>query len=178
MTERFDAPASIDDAAGGNESRKATERASGFTPLPLSARGFSAIMHREAGLRAPVRPPRQSSALDDSVLDEVSQFAALDLPQPLRRAVAALLRGDFVSAQERDALGRAVSLLSRQESVPAGSIWESFGTPANNNCAAADAPARAVVPPQSSPLGPDTENPVLRDLLTCLLPEPPQRDNS
>ncbi|HSP26726.1 MAG TPA: hypothetical protein VLQ65_16285 [Saliniramus sp.] len=151
MTERLDAPAPTGE----------TERAAGYTPLPLSARGFSAIMHREAALRTPVRPPRQSAAFDGS--DQ--PFATLDLPPPLRRAVAALLRGDYVSPDERLALGRAVSLLSQEERAPSASLWESFASPANSNCAETGQPVKAIVPPSPTPLGPDTDNPILRDLL-------------
>ena len=159
MTERLDAPTA--DAASGRESPNGTDRAAGYTPLPLSARGFSAIMHREAGLRAPVRPPRQSAAFNAVDLPG----AALDLPPPLRLAVAALLRGDYVSPDERLALARAVSLLSAKDDVPAASLRESFGSPANSNCAASGRSVKAVVPPLPNLFGPGSDNPVLRDLL-------------
>lgn len=159
MTERLDAPAPAGDLASGRDTRSTTERAAGFNPLPLSARGFSAIMHREAALRTPVRPPRHANV----IVDECDlPYAALDLPPPLRLAVAALLRGDYVSPDERLALGRAVSLLSNRDPAPTPSLWESFSHPANSNCAA---PAPPVVPPSPTALGPDTDNPILRGLM-------------
>ncbi len=152
MTERLDAPAG--DLASVRDTRSATERAAGFTPLPLSARGFSAIMHREAALRTPVRPPTHSAG--------DLPYASLDLAPPLRRAVEALLRGDYVSPGERLALGRAVSLLAARGPAPTPSIRESFSSPANSNCAL---PATPVVPPSPTALSADTANPILRDLL-------------
>jgi hypothetical protein len=157
MTDRLNSPTQTDDAPMVRDPRNTMERAAGFTPL--SARGFSAIMHREAGLRAPARPPPRA---DIDIGD--SPFGALELSQNLRRAVAALLRGDHVRPDERLALGRAVSLHAEQDRL-AASMAQAFARPANSNCAAVPAPPQSVVPPSPSPLCPDTENPVLRDLL-------------
>jgi hypothetical protein len=128
--EPIDASKGVCDDA--REGRKSAEKDT--SPQSLSARGFSAIMHREATIRASLRPPGKG--------DKGALLGGLYLAPNMRRALAALLRGDPVTAQERAALANAVSLLpadepeatsSRDETALPERVWAGLVVAANSN---------------------------------------------
>jgi hypothetical protein len=153
-----------DDAREGRKSA-----AKDTSPQSLSARGFSAIMHREATIRASLRPPGKG--------DKGALLGGLYLAPNMRRALAALLRGDPVTAQERAALTHAVSLLPADEPEAASSpvsrettlnerLWAGLVDAANSNDALTKPARGLVVPllPQQAPGKDRRDNPVLRGL--------------
>jgi hypothetical protein len=161
MVERFDALAQKEaDRGSGSDSR----RQEGNGP-EADVRGLGSIMYRAASLRASRRAltQAQGQAIPDPLLGGVY------LPPGLRRALAALLRGDHVSEAEKAALARAASLLSKEPLAdePARADtdpWAAFRQAANSNVslAARVEQRQSVWAHAGSASGAD--NPILRGL--------------
>jgi len=129
----------------------------------LSARGFSAIMHREAAIRTSLRRSGPG--------DKGGMLGGLYLAPNMRRALAAMLRGEPVTAQERAALAHAASLLPKDEGdetvrLPAQEhIWPGMTMPANSNLLQNKGSVRGlIIPVQPHRPVKENENHVLVDL--------------
>lgn len=155
----------------GDDSRSGRKPSEGGDPLlTLNARGFSAIMHRETAIRASLRPARPA--------DKGALLGGLYLAPNMRRALAALLRGDPVTVQERAALSHAVSLLPADEPEAAAprtsreGVWAGLVDAANSNNVVPDPGRGLVVPLLPHRILDNDDNHVLRGL--GLKPDTPQ----
>jgi hypothetical protein len=150
MSERVDAPSP--EGSGDNEGRGSRPEMGSGDP-----RALGAMMYRATSLRPKRRLP--FSAATGLLLGGVY------LPPSLRRALAALLRGDYVSPQERAALAHAVALATgktaeREQRDP----WSGLEEAANSNFPLPFRVRRWQ--PQPDPSDPEGkgDNPILRDL--------------
>jgi hypothetical protein len=161
MAERFDSLAHRDaDGLSGSDSR----RQEGSCP-ETDLRGLGSIMYRAASLRASRRALTQAQGqpVPDPLLGGVY------LPPGLRRALGALLRGDHVSAAERAALARAVSLLSTEpvaEEPDQGQPdpWAAIRRAANSNLPLATRFERRQLALAQGAFPSGADNPILRGL--------------
>ncbi len=164
MSEGLDAP------VNGESVTVATRQ---LRDMRSAGRSFSALMRREAAIRGSMRSA--------GPLDHGAHVGGVYLAPEMRRALAALLRGDYVAPNEKKLLANAASLLPtpnaagealRKLSPPKPQVPSiDCGKAANANEPLIDRIARGLAPPVPVEAGQrlvddgaGCENPVLRGL--------------